>query len=105
MYFFFFLYIQDYVLPLVRKQLKAAANEWAKSKIGNTSVEDFQMLDVITPDSDEENYLMQIANQIARYFTQGSLLNQYHGAIPLLDAYYYYGKATANDLKSPGIYR
>ena len=53
------------------------------------------MLDVITPEIDEEHYLMQIANQIARYFTQGSLLNQYHGAIPLLDAYYYYGKATA----------
>ena len=33
---------------------------------------------------------------------RGSLMKTYCGAIPLLDAYYFYGKATANDLKSPG---
>lgn len=60
------------------------------------------MLDVIRPGSDEELYFKQIANQIAKFFANSTVMKQYCGAIPLLDAYYYYGKATANDLKSPG---
>ena len=100
---FSWLLSMDSVLPLVKRQLRAAANEWAKSTMGTTSVEDFEMLDVIQQGSDEETYYKQLASQIASFLMRGSLMKTYCGAIPLLDAYYFYGKATANDLKSPGL--
>ena len=99
---FAFLLSMDSVLPLVKRQLRAAANEWAKSNMGTTSVEDFEVLDVIQQDSDEAAYYGQLASQIASFLVKGSYMKKYSGAIPLLDAYYFYGKATASDLKSPG---
>ncbi len=99
---FAFLLSMDSVLPLVKRQLRAAANEWAKSNMGTTSVEDFEVLDVIQQDSDEAAYYGQLASQIASFLAKGSYMKKYSGAIPLLDAYYFYGKATASDLKSPG---
>ena len=86
----------------MKQQLRAAANAWAKSTIGNSAMDDLEMLDIIQQGSDEELYYRQLAKQIARFVTAGNLMKTYRGAIPLLDAYYYYGRATANDLKSPG---
>lgn len=99
---FAFLLSMDTVLPLVKRQLRAAANEWSKSNMGTTSVEDFEMLDVIRQDSDESVYYAQLASQIASFLVKGTYMKKYSGAIPLLDAYYFYGKATASDLKTPG---
>ena len=99
---FAFLLSMDSVLPLVKRQLRAAANEWSKSNMGTTSVEDFEMLDVIRQDSDESVYYGQLASQIASFLVKGTYMKTYSGAIPLLDAYYFYGKATASDLKTPG---
>ena len=87
---------------MVKQQLRAAASTWAKSTMGNNAMDDIQMLDIITQGSDEESYYQQMAKQIASFLTSGQLMKTYGGAIPLLDAYYYYGRATANDLKSPG---
>ena len=87
---------------MVKQQLRAAANTWAKSTMGNNAMDDIQMLDIITQGSDEESYYQQMAMQIALFLTSGQLMKTYGGTIPLLDAYYYYGRATANDLKSPG---
>ena len=70
--------------------------------MGNTSLEDFQVLDVIQPGSDKETYLVSISKQVAKYFANSSLMKQYCGAIPLLDAYYYSGKVTVS-LISPGM--
>ena len=59
------------------------------------------MLDVIKQGSSEEQYYLELAKQIAQFFSKSSLMKTYCGAIPLLDAYYYYGKVTATNLKSP----
>ena len=89
------------VLPLVKQQLRAAANEWSKSTMGSVAMDDCEMLDVIKQGSSEEQYYLDIAAQIAQFFAHSSVMKAYCGAIPLLDAYYYYGKVTATSLKSP----
>lgn len=65
------------------------------------SLDDCEMLDVIKQGSSEEQYYLELAKQIAQFFSKSSLMKTYCGAIPLLDAYYYYGKVTATNLKSP----
>ena len=89
------------MLPLVKQQLRAAATEWSKSTMGSVAMDDCEMLDVITQGSSEEQYYLDVAAQIARFFAHSSVMKAYCGAIPLLDAYYYYGKVTATSLKSP----
>lgn len=89
------------MLPLVKQQLRAAANEWSKSRMGSVAMDDCEMLDVIKQGSSEEQYYLDIAAQIAQFFAHSSVMKAYCGAIPLLDAYYYYGKVTATSLKSP----
>ena len=94
---------QEDILPLVKRQLTAAANEWTKLTIGNVAIDNTETLEIISGDKNGVQFYQQLARQIASFFTGNSIMKSYCGAIPLLDAYYYYGKATANDLKTPGL--
>ena len=72
------------MLPLVKQQLRAAATEWSKSTMGSVAMDDCEMLDVITQGSSEEQYYLDVAAQIARFFAHSSVMKAYCGAIPLL---------------------
>ena len=52
--------------------------------------------------STDPTYYEAISKQIVYYFTSGGgRLKFQGGAIPLLDAYYYYSQASGHDVKSP----
>ena len=60
------------------------------------------MLGAISVKSTDPTYYEAISKQIVYYFTSGGgRLKFQGGAIPLLDAYYYYSQASGHDVKSP----
>lgn len=89
------------MLAIVKKHLIAYANSWAKSNLGSNT-EGFELLGAISVKNTDPTYYEAISKQIVYYFTSGSgRLKFQGGAIPLLDAYYYYSQALGQDVKSP----
>lgn len=88
-------------MKIVKKHLFAYANSWARSNIGSNT-EEFELLGAISVKSTDSSYYEALSEQIARYFKSGRGRTELQGgAIPLLDAYYYYSQASMHDLKSP----
>ena len=63
-------------------------------------IEDLQVFEVIQSDTNREQ---EIAKLIVHCFSNNSVFVKYRGTIPLLDAYHFFGKASVDQLISPGM--